>query len=209
MFPNHQSPLKEANADMLLWSAFQNGDRKAFASIYQKYIDELLSYGYRVTSDRQLIRDSVQDLFLHIWVRRGNLAVTDSIKFYLFRSLRNRIIRNLEKHPERLHADIGMVAELAEDSNVFESAIFGHDGPSDSYEKLAEAVNRLSPRQREAVQLRYLHGFSLDEIAEMMQMNNQSVRNLLHRAILQLRLFFETAGGLLVFLSALQNFSGR
>ncbi|MGG7664691.1 RNA polymerase sigma factor [Dyadobacter sp. BHUBP1] len=200
--------MKEANADMLLWSAFRNGDRDAFASIYQKYIDELLSYGYRVTSDRQLIRDSVQDLFLHIWVRRGNLAMTDSIKFYLFRSLRNRIIRNLEKHPERLHADIGMV-DLAEESNAFEAVIFGHDGPSDSYEKLAEAVNRLSPRQREAVQLRYLHGFSLDEIAEMMQMNNQSVRNLLHRAITQLRLFFETAGGLLVFLSTLQNFPGR
>ncbi|HWV29603.1 MAG TPA: sigma-70 family RNA polymerase sigma factor [Dyadobacter sp.] len=200
--------MKEANADMLLWSAFQNGDRDAFASIYQKYIDELLSYGYRVTFDRQLIRDSVQDLFLHIWVRRGNLAMTDSIKFYLFRSLRNRIIRNLEKHPERLHADIGLV-DVAEESNAFEAVIFGHDGPSDSYEKLAEAVSRLSPRQREAVQLRYLHGFSLDEIAEMMQMNNQSVRNLLHRAITQLRLFFETAGGLLVFLSTLQNFSGR
>ena len=201
--------MKEANADMLLWSAFQNGDREAFASIYEKYIDELLSYGYRVTSDRQLIRDSVQDLFLHIWVRRGHLAMTDSIKFYLFRSLRNRIIRNLEKHPERLHADIGLVADPAEDSNAFESVLFGHEGPLDSYERLAEAINRLSPRQREAVQLRYLHGFSLEEIAEMMQMNNQSVRNLLHRAITQLRLFFETAGGLLVFLSALQNFSPR
>ena len=194
---------------MLLWIAFQNGDREAFASIYRKYIDELLSYGYRVTSDRQLIRDSVQDLFLHIWLRRNHLAVTDSIKFYLFRSLRNRIIRNLEKHPERFHADIGLVTDMAEEGNAFETAIFGTDGCSDSYEKLADAVNRLSPRQREAVQLRYLHGFSLDEIAEMMQMNNQSVRNLLHRAIIQLRLFFETAGGLLVFLSALQNFSGR
>lgn len=194
---------------MLLWSAFQNGDREAFASIYEKYIDELLSYGYRVTSDQQLIRDSVQDLFLHIWVRRAHLAMTDSIKFYLFRSLRNRIIRNLEKHPERLHADIGLVADPAEEGNAFEIVLFGHEGPSDSYERLAEAINRLSPRQREAVQLRYLHGFSLEEIAEMMQMNNQSVRNLLHRAITQLRLFFETAGGLLVFLSALQNFSAR
>ena len=201
--------MKEANDDTLLWSAFQNGDREAFAAIYQKYIDELLSYGYRVTADRQLIRDSVQDLFLHIWVRRGHLSTTDSIKFYLFRSLRNRIVRNLEKHPERLHADIGLVADVAGDHNAFETAIFDNDGPADNYEKLAEAINRLAPRQREAIQLRYLHGFSLDEIAEMMQMNNQSVRNLLHRAITQLRLFFETAGGLLVFLSTLQNFSGR
>nr|WP_295930545.1 sigma-70 family RNA polymerase sigma factor [uncultured Dyadobacter sp.] len=191
--------MKEANSDMLLWSAFQGGDQDAFASIYQKYIDELLSYGYRVTSDRQVIRDSIQDLFLNIWQRREHLAMTDSIKFYLFRSLRNRIVRNLGKYPERLHADIGLVADLAWEGNSFDAV--GDDGLSDSYEKLAEALNRLSPRQREVIQLRYLHGFSLEEISDMMQMNNQSVRNLLHRAITQLRLFFETAGGLLVFLS--------
>lgn len=193
---------------MLLWSAFQSGDREAFAEIYRKYIDELLSYGYRVTSDRQLISDSVQDLFLHIWLRREHLAATDSIKFYLFRSLRNRIVRNLEKHPERLHADVAALADVLTDSHAFEPDVFG-DGPADPQERLAEALNRLSPRQREAIQLRYLHEFTLDEISEMMQMNNQSVRNLLHRAITQLRLFFETAGGLLALLSALQSFSGR
>ncbi|WP_353719288.1 sigma-70 family RNA polymerase sigma factor [Dyadobacter sp. 676] len=201
--------MKEANSDTLLWNAFQGGDRDAFASIYKNYIDELLSYGYRVTSDRQLIRDSIQDLFLHIWLRRENLATTDSIKFYLFRSLRNRIIRNSEKHHETPRGDIEALADLADEYDAFESAISLADGPSDSYEKLADAVNRLSSRQREAIQLRYLHGFSPDQIAEMMQMNNQSVRNLLHRAISQLRLFFETAGGLLVFLPALQNFQGR
>lgn len=186
---------------MLLWSAFQHGDQEAFASIYQKYIDELLSYGYRVTSDRQLIRDSIQDLFLNIWQRREHLATTDSIKFYLFRSLRNRIVRNLEKYPERLHADIGLVADLAGERSDFDGGMLSDEGPADSFEKLAEALNRLSPRQREVIQLRYLHGFSLEEVSEMMHMNNQSVRNLLHRAITHLRLYFETAGGLLVFLS--------
>ena len=84
---------------MFLWNTFQQGDREAFARIYNLYIEELLSYGYRVTSNRQLIKDSIQDLFLHLWVHRENLSETDSVKFYLFRSLRNRIVRNMEKHP--------------------------------------------------------------------------------------------------------------
>ncbi len=83
--------------EIKLWKAFKSGDKSAFEKLYELYIDDLLSYGYRVTSDRQLIRDSIQDLFLHLWQTRSNLSDTDSIRFYLYRSLRNRIIRNMEK----------------------------------------------------------------------------------------------------------------
>ncbi|WP_373512115.1 RNA polymerase sigma factor [Persicitalea sp.] len=60
------------------WDAFRAGDRAAFGQIYDQHIQELLSYGYRITSDRQLIRDNIQDLFLHLWSQRENLSPTDS-----------------------------------------------------------------------------------------------------------------------------------
>ena len=85
------------NEDSELWKAFKKGSRVAFAQLYNLYIEDLLSYGYRVTSDRQLIRDSIQDLFLHLWQTRLNISDTNSIRFYLYRSLRNRIVRNIEK----------------------------------------------------------------------------------------------------------------
>src|SRR5690606_39290125 len=80
----------ELVSDVDLWNKFRKGDRHAFALIYKIHIAELLSYGYRVTSNQQLIKDSIQDLFLHIWLHRGNLSETTSIKYYLFRSLRDR-----------------------------------------------------------------------------------------------------------------------
>ncbi len=186
--------MKTENSDMLLWNTFQKGDRDAFARIYNLYAEELLSYGYRVTSNRQLIKDSIQDLFLHLWLHRENLAQTDSVKFYLFRALRNRIIRNMEK---------GQFVSSQEQENTLENIIgdlsFEHDlmqRETDQVQikRLQHAIEKLSKRQQEVILFRYHHDFSLEEISRLMNLNNQSVRNLLHRSISQLRTSFEMAG---------------
>lgn len=170
------------------WNAFRKGDRVAFAHIYNQYIQELLSYGYRITHDRQLIRDSIQDLFLHLWTQRENLSSTDSIRFYLYRSLRNRIIRNAGKLPQ-LASDLiiseGMLADLP-----FESEWVAEEKSQEHTDKLRAAIDRLPKRQQEVIQLRYYHDFNAEEIASLLEISNQSVRNLLYRAIGRLRDFF-------------------
>jgi RNA polymerase sigma factor (sigma-70 family) len=175
--------------DKDLWQAFKEGDREAFAQLYNHHIEDLLTYGYRVTSDRQLIRDSVHDLFLHLWRTRNNLSDTDSIKFYLYRSLRNRIIRNSEKnnHVAIDFADLfgNIIGELS-----FEDDLITNEQLNEQQQRLKQAIKQLPKRQQEIIQLRYYHDFSLDEIADVMHINNQSVRNLLHRAITELRQHF-------------------
>ncbi len=175
--------------DIELWQAFKTGDKEAFSIIYKQNIDDLLSYGYRITSDRQLIRDSIQDLFLNLWQTRMNLNDTDSIRFYLYRSLRNKIIGDIRKNN---HTKI-------DSTNLFEDIIGALSIEDDLIEleqlseqliKLKRAIQKLPKRQQEIIQLRFYHDFSFDEIAEIMKINNQSVRNLLHRAISELRQFF-------------------
>jgi RNA polymerase sigma factor (sigma-70 family) len=52
---------------------------------------------------------------------------------------------------------------------------------------LRQAIRALSLRQQEIIQLRYYQGFSNEQIAELMDLNYQSVSNLLHRSLLRLR----------------------
>lgn len=54
-------------------------------------------------------------------------------------------------------------------------------------QRLARALKELTPRQREAVYLYYIQEVPLSEIPDLLGMNYQSVRNLLHRAMLKLR----------------------
>lgn len=181
--------MHSENKNIELWQAFKNGDREAFAQLYKLYIDALLSYGYRVTSDRQLIRDSIQDLFLHLWQTRSNLSDTDSIRFYLYRSLRNRIVRNMEK-AKHTGIDTANLFENIIGALSVEDDLIENEQLSEQQLRLKQAIQQLPKRQQEIIQLRYYHDFSFEEIAEMMQINNQSVRNLLHRAITELRQHF-------------------
>lgn len=193
--------MKATGSDVLLWNAFREGNRDAYAGIYNLYIEDLLSYGYRVTSNRQLIKDSIQDLFLHLWLHRENLSETDSIKFYLFRSLRNRILRNIEKSDILPQTAESVLENIIEDFS-FEQELMAHETEVQQIGRLQKAINKLSKRQQEVIQLRYHNDFSLEEIENLMQLNNQSVRNLLHRAISQLRISFEMAGWFLLLITA-------
>jgi RNA polymerase sigma factor (sigma-70 family) len=181
-----KTKLNKTLNDIVVWQAFKKGDKEAFAQIYQHFIDELLRYGYRVTSDRQLIRDSIQDLFLHLWNTRENLSDTDSIRFYLYRSLRNRILKNIENSQEEAIDSMAVFENILHELSI-EEKVIGDEMQSEQVKKLRNAIQQLPKRQQEAIQLRYYHDFSLDEIAEIMQVNNQSVRNFLHRAISDLR----------------------
>lgn len=184
-------------ADPELWQAFKSGSREAFAQIYNQHIQDLLCYGYRVTSDRQLIKDSVQDLFLHLWRSRENLIDTDSIRFYLYRSLRNRIVRNIENN-NHTAIDSADLFENIIGGLSFEDDMIADEQLTEQHLRLKHAIQQLPKRQQEIIQLRYYHDFSFDEITVMMDINNQSVRNLLHRAITELRRHFILIGWVLL-----------
>jgi RNA polymerase sigma factor (sigma-70 family) len=79
--------------------------------------------------------------------------------------------------------------ELKEDAFNYTPEDF--NSPDDLLEmrkqKLLPVLNELPPQQREAIYLKYFQGLNIDEIAEVMEQTNQSVRNNLHRAMLKLR----------------------
>lgn len=183
--------------DQHLWNKLLEGDTIAFGEIYRRYSTELISYGYRMTSNRQLIKDSVHDLFLHLWVHRANLSPTDSIKFYLFRALRNRIIRNLQ-NPESTFSEYELPIDGILSETSWEHELIEQETQKGHLAQLKLAISKLPKRQQEAIQLRYFHAFELEDIASVMQLNYQSVRNLLHRAISQLRAHLEIVGVLLI-----------
>ena len=169
-----------------LWNSFKKGNKKSFETLYQSNIKELINYGYRVTNNKDFVRDGIQDLFLDLWKQRENLSPTNSIQFYLFRALRNRILRNISKEDSSRFTlsefDHKLIENIAEVQNGIEN-----DKESPQYKQLYHAVANLPKRQQEAIQLRYYHEFELEEIASIMEINNQSVRNMLFRAIAHLR----------------------
>lgn len=177
------------NSDLEIWQSFKKGDKNAFAKIYQLYAKSLLNYGVtlRISPNLSVVEDSIQDLFLELWQSRENLADTDSIKFYLFRALKNKLMRivkyNFSKNTDEIDETLG--GDLFEDS--IERILIEEENEKERFESLKIAFDGLSRRQREVINLKYYHQFSNTQIAEIMELNYSSVGNLIQKALFSLR----------------------
>lgn len=175
-----------ASSHDIEWSRFKNGDVKALESIYRAHVMSMINYGLKITDDLNLIKDSIQDLFIELWKSRQNLADTDQPKFYLFRALRNKLVRAISQQSfvsegEMLLASDSLLTEYVELEVAEKEQRLQTSGT------LKQLLEKLSKRQQEAIYLRFYHNFSYEIIASMMNMNYQSVLNLVQRALKSMR----------------------
>jgi len=95
--------------DSRIWDEFRSGNESSFIYIYQNYFDKLYNYGLRITKDEDLVKDAIQDLFIELRKKRSHLGKTDSIKFYLFKCLKRKIIKEEGKWYTKLETIEGRI----------------------------------------------------------------------------------------------------
>ncbi|MEK6481417.1 sigma-70 family RNA polymerase sigma factor [Catalinimonas sp. 4WD22] len=160
---------------------------EAFVELYNIFFEDLCRYGKRITNQKALIEDSIQDLFVEIWKNKKDLPEVNSVKYYLYKRLKRKIIKKLiDKRKIPLENN---VLEEYNFNIVFshESELISKQFSEDQQKKLQKALNSLSRRQKEAITLRFYDGFTTQEVAGLLSMNTKSVRNLIYRAMLVLK----------------------
>lgn len=182
-----KSSDSEAERDSMIWNAFRAGSREALDHIFKLYTTNLYSYGSRFTKDTDLVMDSIQDLFVELWNRRQSISETTSIKFYLFKSLRRRLIRALfgAKRLESVKEE----AHYLEDKINFSVEHFLVIQETEQFKKakLKKAIEGLTRRQRESIYLKFFQGLDNQAIASIMGLSESSVNTLVSQAISALR----------------------
>ncbi|RRB02243.1 RNA polymerase sigma factor [Larkinella rosea] len=175
--------------DKTLWQAFKRGDETAFSLLYQRYVRVLFSYGKKITGDEQAVEDAVQDLFVDLWQSRSRLSDVESARFYLFRSLRRKIHRSIR--PDQVLSERWETTDelLLPISHAAETEVINAELLQIQTADLQAKLKSLPLRQYEVLILYYYQDFTYPQIAMMLGINEQSVRNLLQRALLKLRQF--------------------
>lgn len=174
------------NTDTEVWSKFRDGDDEALSRIYAHLSKRLYLYGLKFTSNQSIIEDSIQDLFCDLVRSRKKLGNTDNIEFYLIKSFKRKLQRLLQREMKYHLKD-------NEEEYVFEITYsIEHDiilGEKSDQKKLLleKALKFLTPRQKEAVYLKFTEGLEYDQISEMMNMSIESCRNLISKSIKSLK----------------------
>ncbi|MDT0677974.1 RNA polymerase sigma factor [Autumnicola musiva] len=170
--------------DMELWEDLRNNDRDALNEIYRRYIDVLYAYGNRISNDHGLVEDSIQEVFITIWEKRQKIKKTTSVKFYLFKSLKRRIFRNLKSSKK-----FGFQYDFSESSLAAKLRTEPTTETLDevTIKKIHQSLNQLTNRQKEIIYLRFYARLEYPEIAEVMGLTVKATYKLLARAIQRLK----------------------
>ncbi len=171
--------------DNEIWESFKAGDRSALSYVYFQYFHSMFQYGIRFKDDPDFIKDCIQDVFFKLIQAGEKLSSTENIKFYLFRALKNTIYKEIDKSKR---AGIVEFTSLKFDSPfTLEEELTEKENVSIKETALLKALSELTERQREIIYLRYECGMDYGQICEIMQLNSDSARKLVYRAIKSLR----------------------
>ena len=168
------------------WEDLKAGHIRSLQELYNHHIGGLYAYGMVLCHDADKVKDSIHDLFLSIWNNRQGMSVPTSGKAYLMVSLRRKIFDRGSKREQLIVPleDTEMDQELYTDAEV---QWIRAEEETEVQVKLDQAMALLSDRQKEIIHMKYYQQMEYEEIARIMDLNYQSARNLVNRALVVLR----------------------
>ncbi|RAW01756.1 RNA polymerase sigma factor [Pseudochryseolinea flava] len=176
----HGTP--QADMERAVWAEFRSSNRKALDYLYEKYVRLLYVYGGKISRNHAMVEDCIHDLFVELWNKRKILGDTENVKFYLFKTLRKKIVSKISTAA----AEAPIVREAEVDFPI-EFNIIQEQLVSERQTQMRRALASLSESQREAIYLKFYEKLPYQQIANVMDLDLKSAYKVIGKAIDTLR----------------------
>lgn len=173
--------------DNELLKRIRKGDGNAFSVLYKENSEYALRVAMAVTGSSALAADAVQETFIRVYKNINSFEQGRSFKAWMYRILLNECNRLLKKK----NRTVFMNDQFSDYNELAHEEI--HD--FEEYEELYGAIQRLPEINKIPIILKYLKGFSEKEIAEVLQINVNTVKSRLLRGRQKLKEFLEEGRG--------------
>lgn len=171
----------------LIWDKMKSGDEKSLSDIFTLYYSDLYKYGIKIFDLPDLVKDSIQDVFMRVWEKRDTIGDVQNPKAYLISSVRRKLFANKEIRSDEISDEL-LKKEGKQNFSFSTTEFIEIEEISQQIRNsLVAAINNLPERQRELVFLRFYYNLKYLEIAKVMEVNEQTVRNMMQRTLSNLR----------------------
>ena len=175
--------------DRILVRLAKHGNRAAFGKLAQKYRDQVLALTFDFLKDYESAKDIAQDVFIKAFKNMRDFEEKAQFSSWLYRITVNACLdaqKRVKNRPEtRIESSEHETAEQrVKENNQLDSID----------DTMAYALEQLSNNQRTAVILRYFHDKTIQEIAEVIDCAESTVRIHLHRAMQKMSNIFKVEG---------------
>lgn len=172
---------------LYMFDKFVVGDEKAFSFFYKYFIKDLYAYGRSLGAEEAHVMDSIQDVFLKIFSERPVFISVEHLKYFLFRSLKNRLYDLFKSKTFSGNTSIdGDNLTFSIKTTILDEIIEEEDRIIIK-QKIEKLFSLLSSLQKEALYLRYIQGLKYSEISEIMDRSEVSIRKLVSEALIKIR----------------------
>jgi RNA polymerase sigma-70 factor (ECF subfamily) len=169
--------------DEQLVALLNNGDQLAFAEIYRRYAESLAGFAASKLFRMEDARDIMQDLFVKLWENREQVRITSTLQSYLFAVIRHKIIDKIRKNITREE----YASALQSLACYFQPASDKQLEAKELHQAIQTSIGQLPARVKEIYQLSREEGLTNQEIAQKLNLSEQTVKNQLSTALKHLR----------------------
>jgi RNA polymerase sigma factor (sigma-70 family) len=162
--------------------------KENIASLYNRYVDDLYTYALYLGFEKGIIMDAIHDVFCKFAANEKLLQDVSNIKFYLFKSLKNRLYDIYKARKE--YAELSAIDLQDAPFNIqvtIEDRLIDKEEQQQIKDQLSEMLDSLTERQREVVYLRYVQEYDYAQISELLNISIHGCRKLLSKAMQNLR----------------------
>jgi len=178
--------LDQSIEDRVLWQSFKKGNELAFSSLYKKYVNKFYNYGMHLSFDKEIVLDTIQELFTNLWAKHSQLADVQAVNYYLFKVFRNLLFQKANQKKNSF-ISIDENSDFEESDLTREESLIVEQTTHEQHVRLQVAMKSLSKRQKEVVLLKFYNELSYQQVASVMEISVESAHNLLSKAIHTLR----------------------
>ncbi|UOE47481.1 RNA polymerase sigma-70 factor [Mucilaginibacter sp. SMC90] len=169
-------------SDSELTNLLKSDDSLAFAEIYDRYFGLLYVHAFNRVRDKEEAKDVVQELFTFLWANHATIEFKTNLSNYLYTATRNRILNLIGR--KQIHERYRL--KLPE--YIITSGLTDHLVRERQLAEIIEKeVQALPPKMRAVFEMSRKYHMTYKEIAEQLDITEQSVRSHVKNALKILR----------------------
>jgi len=175
--------------DHALMAATKIGDQAAFSEIVQRYKNKLTNFIYRLLNDYERASDLAQETFIRVYTSADRYEASNSFSTYIYRIAQNLAISEIRQRKRRGVFQMPFFSsnkdgEELEVEVADKRIIAPEDVMIDDERRAAvrRAITTLPEKYRIALVLRDVEGRSYEEISEILELSDGTVKSRINRA---------------------------
>lgn len=178
-----KTKLKPSDAELLTW--LKEGNQKVIQILFDTFYVSLCKTVNRIVHNTIITEDIVQDVFMKIWQKRGDLNIQISLKAYLHKMAINAALSHLRKKYNTSSIDDTSPQQMSK--HAFKEVATQQMEFQELEVQVNDAINELPPKCREVFILSRYEEMSYKEIAQQMEISPKTVENQMSKALKHLR----------------------